>query len=142
MRYCGQSRKTTPGLNPSAQLRRCEVPDPYTALTLSQIWRPTMRRHASLISRIAPDSRGFHSQPNASITAFMVRAASSEAYSGQPSQSTSYLRTAHSVARLEIASCVGDDLAPGRMIRCLDAGDFGFEAAVILVHELEKFKLR
>jgi len=28
------------------------------------------------------------------------------------------------------------------MIRCLDASDLGFKAAVILVHELEEFMLR
>ena len=49
---------------------------------------------------------------------------------------------AHSVARLEIASCVGDDLSPGRMIRGLDAYDLGYKGLVILVHELEEFVLR
>jgi len=28
------------------------------------------------------------------------------------------------------------------MIRCLDASDFGFKAAVILLNELEEFMLR
>ena len=51
-------------------------------------------------------------------------------------------RTAHSVASLEIASCVSDDLSTGRMIRCLDAYDLGYKGSVILVHELEEFVLR
>ena len=59
-----------------------------------------------------------------------------------PASSTLYARTAHSVVRLEIASCVGDDLSPGRMIRGLDAYDLGYELSVILVHELEEFVLR
>ena len=50
--------------------------------------------------------------------------------------------TAHSVARREIASCTGDDLSTGRMIRGLDANDLGFKGAVMLVHELEEFELR
>jgi hypothetical protein len=50
--------------------------------------------------------------------------------------------TAHSVARLEIASCVDDDLTPGRMIRRLDAYNPGHKERVILVHELEEFVLR
>jgi hypothetical protein len=34
---------------------------------------------------------------------------------------------------------VGDDLSPGRMIRCLDADDLGYKGAVILdrVHPIE-----
>ena len=60
-------------------------------------------------------------------------------FDGRPSCNTIW---AHSVARLEVASCVGDDLSTGRMIRCLDAYDFGNKGSVILVHELEEFVLR
>src|SRR6267378_6005788 len=94
------------------------------------------------IRGIAPDLRGVHSRHNASITAFTVCAAVPRRIPASPSQSTPYLRTAHSVARLEIASCVGDDLSTGRMICCLDANDPGFKGSVILVHELDKFVLR
>jgi hypothetical protein len=44
-----------------------------------------------------------------------------------PASSTLCARTAHSVARLEIASGVGDDLSTGRVIRCLDADDLGYK---------------
>jgi hypothetical protein len=37
---------------------------------------------------------------------------------------------------------VGDDLAPGRMIRCFDAYDLGYQGSVILVHKLDEFVLR
>jgi hypothetical protein len=40
-----------------------------------------------------------------------------------------------------MASCVGDDLSPGRMIRRLDADDLGYKGSVILVHELDEFVL-
>ncbi|HEV3061534.1 MAG TPA: hypothetical protein VGY48_25010 [Vicinamibacterales bacterium] len=64
------------------------------------------------------------------------------AFSRAACQSTRYRRTAHSVARLEIASCVGDDLPPGRMICCLDADDPRLKRTVMLLHELEEFMLR
>jgi hypothetical protein len=46
---------------------------------------------------------------------------------------------AHSVARLGIASCVGDDLSSRGMIRCFDASDSKFKARVTVVNELEEF---
>jgi len=58
------------------------------------------------------------------------------------SSSTLNAGSAHSVGRLEIASCMGDDLSTGRMIRCLDAYDLGYKNSVVVVHELEEFVLR
>jgi hypothetical protein len=37
---------------------------------------------------------------------------------------------------------VGDDLSPGRMIRCFDAYDLGYKVSVILVHKLDEVVLR
>src|SRR5258708_25912825 len=48
---------------------------------------------------------------------------------------------AHSVARFEVAFCMRDDLSVGWVIRGLDADDLRFEAALVLVHVLEQFKL-
>ena len=60
-------------------------------------------------------------------------------FDGRPSCNTIW---AHSVARLEVASCVGDDLSTRRMIRCLDPYDLGYKKSMILVHELEELVLR
>jgi len=85
------------------------------------------------------DSHQNHAWP---IDIRVIAKSADYADSGQLSQSTPYLRTAHSVARFEIASCVGDDLSAGRMIRCFDAYDLGYKVSVILVHELDEFVLR
>ena len=37
---------------------------------------------------------------------------------------------------------MGDDLSTGRMIRCLDAYDLGYEGSVVLLDELEELVLR
>src|SRR4051794_21036164 len=57
-------------------------------------------------------------------------------------QSTVYADVAHSVARLEVMSRVGDDLSTGRMIRCLDTYDLGYKRSVLLPRELEELVLR
>ena len=59
-----------------------------------------------------------------------------------PSQSTLYVGTAHFVARLEISSCMGDDLLTGRMIRCLDAYYPDRKEYVIILQELKEIVLR
>ena len=47
------------------------------------------------------------------------------------------VRTAHSVAGLEVDSCAGDDLSTAWMIGRLDADDLGCKAGVMLVHNLK-----
>jgi hypothetical protein len=55
---------------------------------------------------------------------------------------TVYANIAHSVARPEVASSVGDDFSTGRMIRGLDTYDLGYQRPVLLLRELEELVVR
>jgi hypothetical protein len=104
---------------------------------LGSIWR------RAVVGKVIPEREIERRCREMGRRSILVRSSTPETGAGPPRRrSTPYFRTAHSVARFEVAPCVGDDLSPGRMIRCLDADDPGYKVSVFLVHERDEFVLR